>query len=222
MDTFGTGAVWPAPGEIAGLRWIDIDFDAGTLTVARSRVEVGTTSTVVENEPKTAAARRTLPLDNGLLAVLRRAWARYAQEKLALGAAHADSGYVASTEAGHPYTPGALTHMWHDLAFSAGVRRIRLHDARHSCGTALHLRGVPLAVIAKWLGHCRPFDHGEDIRALSGRRSARSREEFGRSCDIVVTPSACDASNAELPLRCNAGHKPYLVVRRQGFEPRTR
>ncbi len=28
-----------------------------------------------------------------------------------------------------------------------------LHDARHNCGTALHLRGVPLAVIAKWLGH---------------------------------------------------------------------
>ena len=43
--------------------------------------------------------------------------------------------------------------MWHDVAESAGVRRIRLHDARHSCGTALHLRGVPLAVIAKWLGH---------------------------------------------------------------------
>ena len=33
------------------------------------------------------------------------------------------------------------------------MRPIRLHDARHSCGTALHLRGVPLAVIAKWLGH---------------------------------------------------------------------
>jgi integrase len=33
------------------------------------------------------------------------------------------------------------------------VRAIRLHDARHSCGTALHLRGVPLAVIAAWLGH---------------------------------------------------------------------
>jgi len=33
------------------------------------------------------------------------------------------------------------------------VRPIRLHDARHSCGTALHLRAVPMAVIAKWLGH---------------------------------------------------------------------
>jgi integrase len=43
--------------------------------------------------------------------------------------------------------------MWHKLTTAAGMRPIRLHDARHSCGTALHLRGVPLAVIAKWLGH---------------------------------------------------------------------
>jgi integrase len=87
-------------GEIAGLMWSDVDFDAGTITVARSRVELGGgPTTVLENEPKTKASRRTLPLDEGLLAVLRRASARYAQEKLALGAAHADSGYVACAEA---------------------------------------------------------------------------------------------------------------------------
>ena len=92
-------------------------------------------------------------MDAGLVAVLKRASARQAQERLALGADYADSGYVAVNEAGEPYTPGALTNMWHRLTKGAGVRPIRLHDARHSCGTALHLRGVPLAVIAKWLGH---------------------------------------------------------------------
>jgi Phage integrase family len=33
------------------------------------------------------------------------------------------------------------------------ARDFTLNDARHSCGTALHLRGVPIAVIAEWLGH---------------------------------------------------------------------
>ena len=61
-------------GEIAGLRWEDVDFDAGTLTIARGRVELGGgPTTVVENEPKTLSSRRTLPLDEGLLGVLRRA-----------------------------------------------------------------------------------------------------------------------------------------------------
>lgn len=172
-------------GEIAGLRWTDVDFNEGTLTVARSRVEIGTTSIVVENEPKTQSSRRTLPLDEGLVGVLKRASARQAQEKLALGAGYMDSGYVASTEAGQPYTPGVLTHMWHDLAVSAGVRRIRLHDARHSCGTALHLRGVPLAVIAKWLGHADA--------SITAKIYAHSQDdalrEAGKSLGAVVTSS---------------------------------
>jgi hypothetical protein len=71
---------------------------------------VGATSTVVENAPKTEASRRTLPLDQGLLAVLRRAKTKQAEERLRIGAAYADSGYVAANEAGLPYTPGVLTH----------------------------------------------------------------------------------------------------------------
>jgi integrase len=154
-------------GEIAGLRWSDIDVAAGTITIARNRVQAGA-GNVVENEPKTASSRRTLPLDEGLLGVLKRASARYARERLELGEAHTDSGYVAVNEAGEPYTPDTLTRMWHKLAKAAGVRPIRLRDARHSCGTALHLRGVPLAVIAKWLGHAdaattaRIYAHSQD------------------------------------------------------------
>jgi integrase len=170
-------------GEIAGAKWSDIDFDAGTITIARNRVQVGA-ATVVENEPKTQSSRRTLPLDEGLVGVLRRASARCAQEKLALGAAHADSGYVACNEAGAPYTPGALTNMWHRLTRAAGVRPIRLHDARHSCGTALHLRGVPMAVIAKWSGHADA--------SITARIYAHSQDDALRAAGVtlgqVVTP----------------------------------
>jgi integrase len=171
-------------GEVAGLKWSDVDLDAGTITVARNRVQAGA-GTVVENAPKTLSSCRTLPLDDGLIGVLRRASARYAQEKLALGAAHRDSGYVAVNEIGEPYTPDTLTRMWHKLAKDAGVRPIRLHDARHSCGTALHLRGVPLAVIAKWLGHADA--------ATTARIYAHSQDDAlraaGQSLGAVVTSS---------------------------------
>ncbi len=169
--------------EIAGLRWSDINLDAGTLTVARNRVQAGA-GNVVEGDPKTLSSRRTLPLDDGLVGVLKCASARYAQERLALGAAHADSGYVAVNEAGEPYTPDTLTRMWHKLAKSAGVRPIRLHDARPSCGTALHLRGVPLAVIAAWLGHADA--------SITARLYVHSQKEAlvaaGQSLGAVVSP----------------------------------
>lgn len=171
-------------GEIAGLMWSDIDLGAGTLTVARNRVQAGA-GNVVEGDPKTLASRRTLPLDDGLVGVLKRASARYAQERLALGVDHTDSGYVAVNEAGEPYTPDALTRMWRKLAKAAGVRPIRLHDARHSCGTAMHLRGVPIAVIAKWLGHCDP--------ATTARLYTHSQDDAlkaaGQSLGAVVTSS---------------------------------
>jgi integrase len=112
--------------------------------------------------------------------------ARYAEERLALGAAHADSGYVAVNEIGQPYTPDTLTRMWRKLTESAGVRPIRLHDARHSCGTALHLRGVPLAVIAKWLGHADA--------SITARIYAHSQDDALRAASAtlgqVVTPGA--------------------------------
>ena len=68
--------------------------------------------------------------------MLKRASARYAAERLALGVAHADSGYVAVNEAGEPYTPDTLTRMWHKLTTAAGVRPMRLDDGRRLGGTA--------------------------------------------------------------------------------------
>jgi integrase len=86
-------------GELAGLRWADVDLGAGALTVVRNRVQAGA-GNVVEGAPKTLSSRRTLPLDEGLVGVLRRASVRYAEERLALGVAHADSGYVAVNAVG--------------------------------------------------------------------------------------------------------------------------
>ena len=219
-------------GEIAGAKWSDIDFDARTITIARNRVQVGA-ATVVENEPKTQSSRRTLPLDEGLISVLKRASVRYEKEKLALDAAHLDSGYVACNEAGKPYMPGALTNMWHRLTAAAGVRPIRLHDARHSCGTALHLRGVPMAVIAKWLGHAdasitaRIYAHSQDeaLRSASAtlgqvvtRGGSLRAHEFDGSCDILVPPRAATGVNAPTPICVIAGEPVYSRARPKRFE----
>src|SRR3954470_15287906 len=127
-----------------------VDLDARTVSIERNRVQAGG-GNVVENDPKTLSSRRTLPLDDGLAGVLRRASARYAQEWLALGVDHRDSGYVAVNEIGEPYTPDTLTRMWLKMAKAAGVRPIRLHDPRHSCGTAMHLRGVPVVTTSLYV-----------------------------------------------------------------------
>jgi integrase len=109
--------------------------------------------TIKEKEPKTETSRRELPLDPGLVAALRRAKAQQAADKLQYGSEYCNSGYVAVDGVGRPYRPDSLTRMWTNVTKAAGVKHIKLHEARHSCGTAMHLRKVPLAVIAAWLGH---------------------------------------------------------------------
>lgn len=138
-------------GEIGGLRWSGVDFKAKTITVHIGRAAAA--GKAVEDDPKTEAGERTLPMDDEMVVVLRKARRRQAADKLQLGEAYQDLGYVACNEGGNPFHPDTLTHKWAKAAKAAGVRHIRLHDARHTCGTTMHLRKVPLAVIAAWLGH---------------------------------------------------------------------
>jgi integrase len=43
--------------------------------------------------------------------------------------------------------------LWQGAIRELAVRQIRLHDARHTCATLMHLQGVPIALVAAWLGH---------------------------------------------------------------------
>jgi integrase len=138
-------------GEIAGLRWSDVDLDAKTLSILNNRVSAGGRS--VENDPKSAASRRTLPLPDRLVSVLKAAKARQAAERLALGMDYGSGAYVVSNEVGEPYSPGVLSRYWRDTVKAAGIRHIKLHAARHTCATLMHLQAVPVAVIAAWIGH---------------------------------------------------------------------
>ena len=55
---------------------------------------------------------------------------------------------------GRRYHPDTVSDYWAAACAKAGVKRIRLHDARHTCGTLMHLEhNVPVAIISAWLGH---------------------------------------------------------------------
>lgn len=175
-------------GEIAGLRWADVDLEGRTLTIANNRVSAG--GKTVENDPKSATSRRTLPLPERLVFVLRSASARQARERLALGADGGAWKYVVSNEAGEPYSPAVLSRYWRDTVSAAGVRHIKLHAARHTCATLMHLQGVPVAVIAAWIGHkdasltMRLYAHSQDdalrIAGESLNRVVTSRDTGAR------------------------------------------
>lgn len=163
-------------GEISGLRWGDVDIGSKTLTVSTSRVSFA--KTISEGTPKSKRSARTLPMPDDLVTALKAAKKRQAENRLALGGAWRDSGYVVADAEGNPPTPNTLTYWWRRSVEKAGVPAIRLHDARHTCATLMHLRGVPIAVVAAWMGHASAaftlstYAHSQDPALLQAASSA--------------------------------------------------
>ena len=77
---------------------------------------------------------------------------RHTAERLAIGIDYPGE-YVVCNEIGDPYSPAVLSRYWRDAVKAAEIRHIKLHAARHTCATLMHLQGVPVAVIAAWIGH---------------------------------------------------------------------
>jgi integrase len=138
-------------GEVLGLRWQDVHLKAGTLTVAQARV-LASYEVKVE-KPKSANGIRTLPLDGALVSALKALKARQAAERLAAGEAYDRGGYVAADELGRPVHPEWYTDEFHRVSAGAGVRRIRLHESRHTACSLMEKAGVPVSVISAWAGH---------------------------------------------------------------------
>ncbi len=138
-------------GELAGLRWRDVDLEDGTLAVLNQRT-LDAHWNVIVKEPK-GTSRRTIDLGPGAVAALRRHRSQTAAERLRAGIAWQDSGLVVVRPDGTPFHPDRLTRMFRALSKQAGVPQIRLHDARHSCATLALSAGIHPKVVQQLLGH---------------------------------------------------------------------
>jgi Phage integrase family len=92
-------------------------------------------------------------LPQPLVASLRRHRTAQRAERLAAGSLWTDTGLVFTTPIGTPIDPRNDYRNWHTLLRRAGLRRARLHDARHTAATLLLAQGVPARVAMQILGH---------------------------------------------------------------------
>lgn len=138
-------------GEVAGLRWLDLDLEATRLLVRAPRVAVG--KEIVVSQPKTAKGRRAVSLDKFTVAALAGWKERQAEERAQVGPGYQESGLVFTMIDGSPISPHLLTDWFEAWAKKADLPRIRLHDMRHSYASAALAAGVPAKVVSERLGH---------------------------------------------------------------------
>lgn len=141
-------------GEALGLRWRDIDLDAGTLQVCVALQHVrGAPARLVE--PKTRQSRRTLPLPAPIALQLRAHRTRQLRDRLLAGERwHGEEwGLVFTNSFGGPLATRTLHTQFKANLSRAGLPNIRFHDLRHSCASLLVAQGVHPRVVMEILGH---------------------------------------------------------------------
>jgi integrase len=140
-------------GEIAALRWREVNLAAAQLAVVQSAEQ--TKAGVRYKEPKSGRGR-TIALSATLVTELRAHRAGQAEELLRVGKRLSDEDFVVTREDGLPLRPHSLGQEWvRFLARNGALPRIRFHDLRHAHATHLLSSGVHPKVASERLGHSK-------------------------------------------------------------------
>ena len=139
-------------GEILGLTWNEIDLEAKQLRVSQQQQRVGDELVLIE--PKTSKSKRSIPLTQIAVDALKS----HRQHQIDLhrvdsGRDRIVSGRVFVNERGAPLENSTALRQFYRLLDKSGLKRMRLHDLRHSCATLLVSMGVHPRLIMELLGH---------------------------------------------------------------------
>ena len=129
-------------GEICGIKWSDIDFGAGTLSIRRT-VTSKKGGGVSIGETKTTTSERTIILPPSVLTLLR--------EKKVY--AICEWVFPHYTNPSDPLHPDSAYGKLKTLLKNAELPLIRFHDLRHTFATQAMQGGVDAKTLAGILGH---------------------------------------------------------------------
>jgi integrase len=122
-------------GEVLGLPWEAVNLDAAELDVTWQLQRVR--QQLLHRETKTEASDATLPLPDICVTALRLRQKHQGGNREAIGGDWTETGLVFTTRYGTPIDPRNFNRSFDERCRKAGVRRIKVHDTRHTCATLL-------------------------------------------------------------------------------------
>jgi integrase len=163
-------------GELAALRWRDVDWTAGLVRVRRSYSRGQYTT------PKSRRSSRAVPLVDRVARELELHFQRSAYTG-------DDDLVFCHPHSGRPYDASKSRARFKEALKRAGLRPLRFHDLRHTYGTRMAAAGTPLRTLQGWMGH-RDYKTTEiyaDFAPDPTQGALWARRAFG---DEPIEPSA--------------------------------
>lgn len=128
-------------GELCDLKWGDIDFENGTISVSRTvqRINKHGKSEVVIGSPKSKSSVRTVPIPNFILKIL---WRKRKGNDF-----YIITGTCKSTE------PRTMQNRFKTILKICGIRSVNFHLLRHTYATVCIENGFDPKTLSELLGH---------------------------------------------------------------------
>jgi integrase len=193
-------AVGIRSGECSALCWVDVDLDAGRVTV-RHTLQREKGIGLVMMPPKSEKSRRIIELPETCVIGLRAHKERQEYEREFAGSRWKETGHVFTSTIGTPIEDGKILKEFNALVKAAGLPKQRFHDLRHACCSLLRAQGVPDKVIAEILGH-------SDIRLTQNVYQHIYQEAKRSAADTMDALLTGLANSPENPVATRVATKP--------------
>lgn len=146
-------------GEVVGLRWADVDLEAGTAKVSEQIATNSRTKELSRRRTKRPRSKSTIALHPETVVELARRRKQQAAERLLIGPGWPKTNdpingdLVFTNAAGLAIHPDTVTKIVARLTVRCGLPRLTPHGLRHSFATAALTARIPVEVVAARLGN---------------------------------------------------------------------
>ena len=162
--------------EVCGLKWKDIDFEKNSISI--NQVLIKSKGVFYFKEPKTKSSIRTISAPDELMIKLKKLKAEHDIYKLTNVLENEYEDIVCLNSRLRPFSTRNLWDNFTTFLKKHNIRRIRLHDLRHTHATMLVLSGTDFKTISNRLGH-------EDIKITLNRYSHVLEEMDKKASDNI-------------------------------------
>ncbi len=139
-------------GELVGLKWEDVNYKTGILSVCRSNYKLTGETEIKSKSPKTGKSRAIM-LPPYMLTMLKQFKAEQAQYQLLLGDRWSGDNWIFTQADGKPMYPTTPTQWFSKFLKRNGLEHKKFHALRHTSATLLLSNGTNIKNVATRLGH---------------------------------------------------------------------
>lgn len=142
------------PSEYLTLKWDDLDWKAGAISVVRTLPRQGVKDGKWSFEDtKRSRSRRTVKLQEHVLKALKAHKSKQAEARLKAGPRWENHGLIFTTGHGSPLYDRNVVRRLKAMLKRSGLPDVTLYALRHTAATLALAAGVPAKVVSEQLGH---------------------------------------------------------------------